>query len=97
MGGDGNDSLIGGNGDDTLHGGKGADIFVLEQGHGQDTIINFEDGTDSIGLRGGLSFDDLQIVSQGGNTLINIEKETLATLQGIDSTLINVDDFTVVN
>jgi len=44
-----------------------------------------------------LSFDDLQIVSQGGNTLINIEKETLATLQGIDSTLINVDDFTVVN
>jgi len=95
FGGDGKDSLTGGDGDDTLQGGKGADIFVLEQGHGGDTIIDFADGIDSIGLRRGLSFDDLQIVSQGGNTLINIEGETLATLQGIDSTLINVDDFTV--
>ncbi len=52
------------------------------------TIIDFEDYTDANALAGG---------SQGLDTWINFEGETLATLQGIDETLINVDDFTVVN
>ncbi len=95
-GGDENDTLIGGRGDDTLEGGEDADIFVLKQGHGRDTIIDFEDGTDLIGLAGSLSFEDLAIVRIGRNTSINFEGETLATLQGIDSTLITSDDFTVV-
>ncbi len=71
---------------------------------GWDTIIDFEEGTDvnalraryANGLAGGLSFDDLAIVRKGLDTWINFEGETLATLQGIDETLIN-DDFTVVN
>ncbi len=92
---DENDTLIGGRGDDTLEGGEDADIFVLKQGHGRDTIIDFEDGTDKIGLAGSLSFNDLQIVSQGQNVLI-IGEETLVTLQRIDLTLITSDDFTVV-
>ncbi len=81
---------------DTLYGGEDADIFVLKQGHGRDTIIDFEDGTDLIGLAGGLSFANLQIVSRGRNTLINFEEETLTTLKRIDFTLITSDDFTVV-
>ncbi len=93
----GNDGLIGGDGNDSLYGrSQQADLFVLESGMGY-TIIDFEDGTDSIGLAGGLSFDDLAIVRMGLDTRINFEGKTLATLQGIDSTLINVDDFTVVN
>ncbi len=90
-GGNGKDTLIGGDGNDTLHGGGGADLFVLESGMGWDTIIDFEQGTDLIGLAGDLSRDDLQIVSQGRNTLINFEGETLATLQGIKT--IYVSDF----
>ncbi len=78
----------GGEGSDTFHGGDGSDLFVLESGMGWDTIINFQDGTDAIGLAGG---------SQGLDTWINFESKTMATLQGIDETLINVDDFTVVN
>ncbi len=93
------DTLIGGDGSDRLYGGSQADLFVLESGRGRDTIIDFEYGTDSIWLAaGGLSFDDLAIVSQGRDTLINsFAGETLATLQRIDENLINVDDFTVVN
>ncbi len=68
------------------------------------TIIDFEEGTDAIGLReryaiGGLRERyaiGLAGGSQGLDTWINFEGETLATLQGIDSTLIN-DDVTVVN
>ncbi len=82
------DTLIGGEGSDTLHGGEDADLFVLGSGMGWDTIIDFEDGTDFIRLAGG---------SQGLDTWINFESKTMATLPGIDETLINVDDFTVVN
>ncbi len=94
----GNDGLIGGDGNDSLYGrSQQADLFVLESGGMGYTIIDFEDGTDSIGLTEGLSFNDLAIVRMGLDTRINFEGKTLATLQGIDSTLINVDDFTVVN
>ena len=55
----GDDFLHGGNDDDNLHGGKGSDrlygqrgqdTFVLVSGEGLDTIADFEDGTDLIGL-----------------------------------------------
>ncbi|MBC6472558.1 MAG: calcium-binding protein, partial [Hormoscilla sp. GM102CHS1] len=55
----GNDILYGGAGYNSLNGGAGADIFVLIPG-GRATI-DFEDGTDSIQLEGGLSFADLTI------------------------------------
>ncbi len=81
------DTLIGGEGSDRVYGGEDADLFVLGSGMGWDTIIDFEDYTDFIRLAGG---------SQGLDTWINFESKTMATLQGIDETLIN-DDFTVVN
>ncbi|MBO1351451.1 MAG: hypothetical protein EBE86_030645 [Hormoscilla sp. GUM202] len=86
----GNDTLDGGAGSDRLYGHAGSDTFVLAPGMGRDTIYNFEDGTDKIGLGGGLSFSDLEIVGSGSFTRIKIldTGETLATLRGIDEALI---------
>ena len=49
-GGDGNDRIGGGDGDDVLEGGLGADRFWFAPGFGVDTILDFEAGTDRIGL-----------------------------------------------
>jgi Ca2+-binding RTX toxin-like protein len=53
-GGPGRDTLNGGYGDDTLVGGAGADVFVFNAlfGDGQNTITDFEDGTDLLRLVG---------------------------------------------
>ena len=67
-GGDGNDRLVGNNGDDTFdggagfnifNGGAGSDLFVV--GEGTARILDFEIGTDSIGLSEGLSYEDLTL------------------------------------
>jgi hypothetical protein len=50
--GTGDDTLHGGDGDDTLIGGAGADVFVYEKGHGNDTIVGFEEGVDRISYSG---------------------------------------------
>ncbi|SDL66874.1 hypothetical protein [Maricaulis salignorans] len=48
----GTDTLDGGTGNDTLSGGADADTFVFADGYGADTILDFEDGTDTIDLTG---------------------------------------------
>ena len=47
-GGAGDDWLVGGKGNDILKGGAGADTFFFAQGHGRDTILDFEAGVDTI-------------------------------------------------
>ncbi|MBC6476661.1 MAG: S8 family serine peptidase [Hormoscilla sp. GM7CHS1pb] len=91
-GGNGNDIIDGGKGNDTLNGGNGADILVFRPGDGRDLIINFELGIDSIRVEEGSSAN-LQTVFQDGNTSINIGGETQVTLEDIDLTLSNLDDF----
>ena len=51
-GGGGDDTIYGGAGNDTLSGGTGADIFIFLPGDGNDTIGDFEPGTDIIDLTG---------------------------------------------
>ena len=52
-GGGGDDIIYGGTGDDSLTGGSGADIFVFSEGHGTDTIQDFNAAEgDKIYLRG---------------------------------------------
>ncbi|MBC6481454.1 MAG: S8 family serine peptidase [Hormoscilla sp. GM7CHS1pb] len=92
-GGNGDDILIGGGGNNIFHGGGGADTFILTLG---DIIRDFKKGTDSIELRGGSSAN-LQTVFQDGNTLIKAGDETQVTLEDIDLTLSNLDDFIEFN
>ncbi len=85
----GKDILLGGLGNDILQGGSHTDIFVLAAGDGTDTIIDFEVGTDRIGLSGGISVNDLTL---SGNTL-SLGGETLAILQGVETSTLGASDF----
>ena len=74
IGGAGDDILWGGVGMDLLEGGSGADKFAIQSGEGSNNLNNvswidnnqFEDGTDKIMLKSGLSVDDLE---DGGLTI----------------------------
>lgn len=59
-GGTGNDTLDGGPGDDTLTGGAGADTFVFAPGGGDDAVLDFRDGEDTIDLT---AFDELRALA----------------------------------
>ena len=48
----GDDTLDGGGGNDVLIGGAGADAFVLAHGNGNDAIVDFTPGTDTLHLQG---------------------------------------------
>ncbi len=95
--GDNGDDLIdGGAGSDRLYGGSGKDTFVLSSVQGTDTIYDFEDGVDTLGLSGGLTFNDLDIKANGSNTNILLNNQVLATLNRVNSNSIEQSDFTSV-
>jgi Ca2+-binding RTX toxin-like protein len=98
FGGAGNDFLAGNQGNDLLTGGLGNDIFATALGLGSDTIQDFQDGFDKIGLGGGLLFTQLGISQLGANTLIRntSNAELLFTLQNVSSALITSADFVTV-
>jgi glycerophosphoryl diester phosphodiesterase len=88
LGGDGDDRFfIGEGGGNLISGGAGADqfwIFTANNPASANTIIDFQSGTDVIGLVGaGLNFGSLTIA---GNT-ISLAGTTLATLTGFTGTL----------
>jgi len=106
----GNDVLSGDRDTDILIGGDGADIFVLRRYAeadpnrtsggvslaNADAIADFAAGTDLIGLAGGLSFSDLNILEAGNDTVIQdrVTGEFLATLRGVRQSAINQASFT---
>jgi serralysin len=104
---DGADTLIGARGADTQTGGAGADTFVLRPGDGggalalADVITDFQNGTDSIGLGGGLTYAGLTI-QQGTGANVNhtiIQRTTgeyLAVLQNVNSSVLDPTDFKLV-
>ncbi|GAB4291141.1 MAG: hypothetical protein Fur0025_26230 [Oscillatoriaceae cyanobacterium] len=92
----GDDFILGDLGNDTLIGGDGRDTFVLRAGAGSDIIIDFAAGLDFLGLSSGLSFADLSISGDANATLIKFGDELLATLGGVNFSLINEADFSLV-
>lgn len=94
-GGDGKDTLNGGTGDNLLTGGADKDYFVVSP-EGKNTIADFQDGQDRLLLGGGLTFDALNIFQQGSDTVITtLNNQPLAFLSGINSSLINANDFAI--
>ncbi|MFW5765972.1 MAG: hypothetical protein ACOC07_17575 [Coleofasciculus sp.] len=91
-GGLGNDTLTG----DDFSGGSGSDTFILAMNEGTDTIVDFQDGADLIGLANDLTFGQLSITQDGKNTLISVEDETLAMLKGVNANLLTEADFTII-
>jgi Ca2+-binding RTX toxin-like protein len=106
-GGSGNDTLNGTAGDNILDGGTGADIIysgngsdtiIIRSGDGGasqsdgDTVFDFTNGTDSIGLDS-IGFDDLTITEISNNTVIKEGSIFLITLTGVAASNITVLDF----
>ena len=95
-GGAGNDVLVGGAARDRLFGGAGQDVFVLQTGPGFDTIRDFVGGTDTLGLSGRFTFEELTITSQGANTRITATGDPLALLLGVAAGSLTAADFVAV-
>jgi PHP family Zn ribbon phosphoesterase len=98
----GNDWLNGGSGHDTLVGGSDRDTFVLTSRRGTDTITDFEDGVDFLGLAGNITFDQLAITqgigAESNATLIHLATtdQLLAILTGVQENMITSDDFILI-
>jgi VCBS repeat-containing protein len=91
-GGNGADDLRGGTGNDILTGGNGPDTFILAPLEGHDTINDYVDNVDKIGLAGGISFSNLAF--SGHDILYG--SEILATLTGINTTTLTASDFVTI-
>ena len=90
----GNDTLFGGKGNDRLIGGAGQDDFVYTHGSndGNDRIVDFQDGIDTISITGG-SFAALTIQQRGAHTNIHDTDGTDILLLNVDAALIGAEDF----
>ena len=93
-GGTGDDTLIGGKGNDLLHGGAGADRFVFDSESDTDRILDFEDGTDILVIRGNLQFSDLDIKQSGHNAVIGDPDNTFSiVVENIQASQLTEADF----
>ncbi|MEB3280100.1 MAG: pre-peptidase C-terminal domain-containing protein, partial [Lyngbya sp.] len=99
----GDDTIMGVTGNDTLtgddfSGGSGSDLFVFGNGDGTDTITDFDITEDMIGLvEGELTFEELSITNSDAGAMISVIEsgETLAVLQGVDSSELTEELFMV--
>ncbi len=86
------DYLNGGLGNDTLRGGNGADVYIFEQGSGQDTIEEQSDNLliashDFIRFGNGITDEDVTFVRNGNSDDLEIQ------FDGSTDTLTIVDEF----
>jgi predicted AlkP superfamily pyrophosphatase or phosphodiesterase len=101
LGGDGNDKFfVGTGGGNLLSGGAGIDQFWITEGDipaAANTILDFQIGTDVIGIQGiGANATNIILTQIGSDTSIAFSGQTLALLKGIRAnslTLSNPDQF----
>ncbi|NJO95660.1 MAG: hypothetical protein HC775_13035 [Hyellaceae cyanobacterium CSU_1_1] len=93
QGGNGADRIEGGSGNNIVYGGADADTFVLINA-GLSNVQDFVDGTDKITLGSGLTFADLTIQDNGGDTeILNTNNDVIGLLVDIADTNITAADF----
>lgn len=90
LGGAGDDKFFASGGDNILSGGDGSDQFWIVSGEiveAANTIVDFEIGTDVIGILGsaglGIDSSSLNLNEMDGNTEINFNGQTLAMVNGV--------------
>jgi myo-inositol-hexaphosphate 3-phosphohydrolase len=96
FGGDGNDSLYAGQGgNNLLWGGEDADNFWLVVGGSLPDVPNvikdFELSIDRISM-GGITGNQVSLLSQNGNSLIRVGATDVALIEGVNQTQLNVND-----
>jgi len=95
----GDNTLDGGTGADTIYSGTGSDVIVIRSGDGgssisdADTLADFSDGVDAIGLDSSLGFSDLTIAASGSDTIISAGSEYLMKLLSFSSSNLTYLDF----
>ncbi|TBU80852.1 calcium-binding protein, partial [Phytopseudomonas dryadis] len=78
-GGAGNDALEGGSGNDHLSGDAGSDLYRFSRGWGQDTINNYDTGTDktdAIEFAADIASDDIVITRASNNLILSLKGST---------------------
>jgi hypothetical protein len=90
LGGDGNDKFfVGTGGGNLISGGAGVDQFWIANGDtpaAANTILDFQVGTDVIGIQGiGATATNIVLAQVGADTTIGFGGQTLATLKGIQA------------
>ena len=104
---DSDNILDGGAGSDAIYSGNGSDTIVLRVGDGgstltaADTINEFTDGSDVLGMDDNLQYSQLTIAqgtgSNSNDTIISAGSEYLAILTGISASVLSEADFTPVD
>ena len=91
---DGDDTLCASKGDDQLEGGSGADLFQFKgKKFGDNSIWDFEVGTDQIEILKAKRFGQLDIEDNSdGDAVISYGKSTI-TLDGVSADDLSADDF----
>jgi 3-phytase len=95
LGGEGNDIFyVGEGGGNIIAGGQGADQFwiLTDLPTVANTIVDFEMGTDVLGIAGQGANFDLTDLTFSGNT-IAVGSQTIAVLNGVDTTSLSAADF----
>ena len=98
LGNGGDDILIGGSGNDQMRGGGGTDEFLFNAGlFGNDTILDFADGSEAIrfdGIAGVDDFSDLTVTANGaGWAVITLPDGSRITLTGVGTGQVDATDF----
>ena len=89
IGGGGNDTLTGGIDNDMLTGAAGADDFMFNQGDGQDTIVDFNQGeADQVHISTVMAADFTDLINNhtsvvGGHVTLSFVGGQTITLMGI--------------
>ena len=97
-GGEGSDTITSGDGDNVLTGGSEADTFVFVDGTDEDSVTDFEDGSDLLDVSAFFNdaADAVAAARQdGADTVIDLDSNDSVRLVGVDLAQVDETDFLV--